>query len=804
MALLWKVVICQVLFMCLVAADVQKKKRIKEYSHSVQFNEEIQSDSRLGIKSSQEDKQMKWGLDEYNEKYVDFSLRNARSISVKADDSASLSPDEVISNKYNTFNENSSVVNADGIWQTHQKPIPVMAIAEHLGKVIEQIAEKDLGVTRLKAKFQARNLGNKSGDQNATQHLNLLHEALQSRVDKYARLVLRMVDAALNKSRPNPYTRTTYNPCCLLPHHILMYDEKFGCNVNSEVWCDAGFGDGSDPTLVGFFSPPSATLTRMFLSNAAEFPELNWQYFMSSSGLLTEYPAHRPASSSVDALHPDGASSDCQNRGRHLRVYETTVRPQPKNILLLLDVGWSTMPRSLTSFVDAARLILSSLTPKDHVGVLSISDVPRSPDGRPCPDLLQPASSQRIASILRFLDKLNLDKSSPTNHTAGLARAFEAVARTAGDAPVVVAYFTSGAVDDRVTAAATHRALAPIAGPLYPRLRLAVLAADLRHLRSREYRGRQQLLRCLVAIADTGRPQRPPAPSAAECPLSLHHPRTPLGKTGVESHSLNTSVVSPAVLRLFDLLYPETVPGLAEQLHARTATQPPATAAPGRVSFVAAPPPLDYSTAVRLSTPHWDAHGQGVVVSVSGAVPCGVGDAACGVVGVDVSLSVLLHDILHHYTPLAGITSVVLHRSGEVLYHPVFGDTGSWGSPVTHDAGSWDSPVTRDAGSWGTPVTRTALQELEPVITDALQRRIVAQPTGHQTGPPDHTGGATHVWWRRLDRTAKDWILVVIRRPERRQRLLPLPSRDDGGGLLQASRDDGGDVLQASRDDGGD
>ena len=73
----------------------------------------------------------------------------------------------------------------------------------------------------------------------------------------------------------------------------------------------------------------------------------------------------------------------------------------------------------------------------------------------------------------------------PTNHSVGLLRGIRAAVSAEGNAPVLLVYLTSGAVGgDRITLKTVQDELRPALVAARPRLRLAVLAADLRHLRS--------------------------------------------------------------------------------------------------------------------------------------------------------------------------------------------------------------------------------------------------------------------------------------------------------------------------------
>lgn len=116
----------------------------------------------------------------------------------------------------------------------------------------------------------------------------------------------------------------------------------------------------------------------VFSLNLRRYPTIKWQYFMSADGLHTEYPAHRPGvcvcmwacmwkrvvcCHGMDryefsylclilffcSLPSPGTSigSDCGQSSRHRHIYEASVRPRGRNIVLLYDLGETLTPRLL-------------------------------------------------------------------------------------------------------------------------------------------------------------------------------------------------------------------------------------------------------------------------------------------------------------------------------------------------------------------------------------------------------------------------------------------------------------------------
>ncbi|KAK7067517.1 hypothetical protein SK128_028113, partial [Halocaridina rubra] len=199
-------------------------------------------------------------------------------------------------------------------------------------------------------------------------------------------------------------SESQYYACCLIPDHFLMYHSHFGTRVNEELCCDSGFGAGDHFLTPDFYTPPY-NLTDVFKSNIMRYPSIKWQYFIGVTGLHTEYPAHRPGTS---------VGADCGQSSRHRHIYEATVRPRGRNIVLLFDVGDVLSPRLLLTAKAIGHQIASTLTSKDHIAVMGIGGTLALPSATCMKSTLVLATHDVRQTVRHFVDFLEIKNAAMT------------------------------------------------------------------------------------------------------------------------------------------------------------------------------------------------------------------------------------------------------------------------------------------------------------------------------------------------------------------------------------------------------
>ncbi|KAG7161734.1 VWFA and cache domain-containing protein 1-like 1 [Homarus americanus] len=325
--------------------------------------------------------------------------------------------------------------------------VPLLERAATLGSQLRHIANTELGVTHLQATFDE--LPYSDLERREEETVKEMIQSLERKFDLYSSLIgemLELVTSHYSQQRQRglddviPYA-DDYHPCCLIPDNYLEYQNQFGTRVNEELRCDSGFGSGDHPLPEDFYAPPY-NLTELFAMNLRRYPAIKWQYFMSVSGLHTEYPAHRPGTS---------IGADCGHSSRHRHVYEATVRPHGRNIVLLYDLGEALTPRLLLTAKAIGHQVISTLTLRDNIAMLGISSKVFHPPASCLRSTLVPATHDVKQTIRHFVDYLEI-QNERTNHTLGLTTALDVIANTAFDSTshntsVLLVYVSRGILE---------------------------------------------------------------------------------------------------------------------------------------------------------------------------------------------------------------------------------------------------------------------------------------------------------------------------------------------------------------------
>nr|KAF6443241.1 cache domain containing 1 [Molossus molossus] len=164
----------------------------------------------------------------------------------------------------------------------------------------------------------------------------------------------------------------------------------------------------------GYIScPPPPVLADNLKSN----PGIKWQYFSSEEGIFTVFPAHKFR-----------CKGSYEHRSRP--IYVSTVRPQSKHIVVILDHGASVTDTQLQIAKDAAQVILSAIDEHDKISVLTVADTVRTCSLDQCyKTFLSPATSETKRKMSTFVSSVkSLD--SPTQHSVGFQKAFQLIRST--------------------------------------------------------------------------------------------------------------------------------------------------------------------------------------------------------------------------------------------------------------------------------------------------------------------------------------------------------------------------------------
>ncbi|CAH1774319.1 unnamed protein product [Owenia fusiformis] len=208
---------------------------------------------------------------------------------------------------------------------------------------------------------------------------------------------------------------TARSSCCDLDAEVLKSEDKYRFNkVTHKLSCDLI----SPSAPKGAFNP-GRNLTEVFQHNVQLIPSLVWQYFISSMGIHNEFPACKFTSTNL----PCGSLQDI----RHRDVYLSTVQPQRKNVVILMDHGNSLSHNQLVMSKAVAAHIIESLSENDRVGMIALSGRAHYPRYDNClSKKLAPLSYEAKLYFNKFIQNLEKQDTS-TNHSLGFKAAFNMI-----------------------------------------------------------------------------------------------------------------------------------------------------------------------------------------------------------------------------------------------------------------------------------------------------------------------------------------------------------------------------------------
>ncbi|XP_066955648.1 VWFA and cache domain-containing protein 1 [Macrobrachium rosenbergii] len=510
--------------------------------------------------------------------------------------------------------------------------IPLTERATTLASHLRQIANNELGVTHMQATFDELPYSDLERREEETvkemiQGLERKFSLYSSLIEEMSSLVLVHYNQTFQTAKdPYAYPREEleYHACCLIPDTYLVYHSHFATRVNEEFSCDSGFGSG-DHQLPSKVYAPTYNLTEMFIMNLRRYPGIKWQYFMGESGLHTEYPAHRPGTS---------IGSDCGQSSRHRHVYEATLRPKGRNIVLLFDLGGTLSPRLLITAKAIGHQIISTLTSKDHIAILGVANTISMPSA-PCMRTSLVLATHDVRQTVRhFIDYIEI-KDEPTNHTLGLTTALDVISNwsselSSTDASVLLVYVSQGVLGAQEK---IRTILRNVANKLQAITSQVVISAFGLGLIYGEPSVHKQFLEA-IAYQEFDK---------------YHIKTTKVPKIGRVVEFDSTLSVGPIINNFYDAVHE----------------------------------PQDYksnSQALVISEPYWDEDSRGMIVSLTQSIQTSEG-TLLGIIGIDVPLASLLEDVTHYSSP-AQSYAFAIDSKGNVLSHPRLGRPERWSLPL--------------------------------------------------------------------------------------------------------------------------
>lgn len=213
---------------------------------------------------------------------------------------------------------------------------------------------------------------------------------------------------------------------------LNRYESHFGAPVSEELSCDVtvpnhkplSFAPGHNLTdgikfaiLQHCKSINYWILFIVFANNLKMSPSIKWQYFLSADGGLSEYPAHR--------IDNKSGCNKAGDRFRRRNLYLSSVYPEPKFVVMVIDHGSALSPNQLSIAKAIGKYIISSLSDKDHIGLIALSDELHYAGVGDCFTRgMTRASRQTKFKLSRFIESLTKAK-APANHSLGFQQALD-------------------------------------------------------------------------------------------------------------------------------------------------------------------------------------------------------------------------------------------------------------------------------------------------------------------------------------------------------------------------------------------
>ncbi|XP_057226409.1 VWFA and cache domain-containing protein 1 [Malurus melanocephalus] len=441
---------------------------------------------------------------------------------------------------------------------------------------------------------------------NGESEVQQLAKKIREKFNRYLDVVNRnkqVVEASYTAHLTSPLT--AIQDCCTIPPSMMEFDGNFNTNVSRTISCDR-----LSTTVNSRAFNPGRDLNSVLADNLKSNPGIKWQYFSSEEGIFTVFPAHKFR-----------CKGSYEHRSRP--VYVSTVRPQSKHIVVIVDHGASVTETQLQIAKDAAQVILSSIDEHDKISVLTVADAVRTCSLDQCyKTFLSPATSETKRKMSTFVSSIKASDSS-TQHALGFQKAFQLLRNTnngtklQGNTDMVIIYLSAG-ITSKDSSEEDKKATLRVINEENSFLNNSVMI----------------LTYALMNEGVTGLKELAFLRDLAEQNSA---------KYGVPDRSA-LPVTKGSMMVLNQLSNLETTVGRFY------------TNLPNRM--------IDEAV---FSLPFSDEMGDGLIMTVS--KPCYFGNLLLGIVGVDVNLAYILEDVTYYQDSLGSYTFLIDNK-GYTLMHP--------------------------------------------------------------------------------------------------------------------------------------
>lgn len=463
--------------------------------------------------------------------------------------------------------------------------------AQVLASQMQRLSAEELGVVTMQRIFNSFVYTEKIS--NGESEVQQLAKKIREKFNRYLDVVNRnkqVVEASYTAHLTSPLT--AIQDCCTIPPSMMEFDGNFNTNVSRTISCDR-----LSTTVNSRAFNPGRDLNSVLADNLKSNPGIKWQYFSSEEGIFTVFPAHKFR-----------CKSSYEHRSRP--IYVSTVRPQSKHIVVILDHGASVTETQLQIAKDAAQVILNAIDEHDKISVLAVADTVRTCSLDQCyKTFLSPATSETKRKMSAFVGSIkSLD--SPTQHAVGFQKAFQLIRSTSNNTKfqantdMVIIYLSAG-ITSKDSPEEDKKATLRVINEENSLLNNSVMI----------------LTYALMNDGVTGLKELAFLRDLAE---------QNSGKYGVLDRT-NLPVIKGSMMVLNQLSNLETTVGRFY------------TNLPNRM--------IDEAV---FSLPFSDEMGDGLIMTVS--KPCYFGNLLLGIVGVDVNLAYILEDVTYYQDSLASYT----------------------------------------------------------------------------------------------------------------------------------------------------
>ncbi|KAL8604767.1 hypothetical protein ACOMHN_017726 [Nucella lapillus] len=296
--------------------------------------------------------------------------------------------------------------------------------SQKLSARLRWLSNDEIGITNMQAIFDSLPYVKKETDEYS--RLKEITQRLQLRFRNYLQVLRtnKITVENLYKFHVKQPITQQYD-CCSIPCKHFQSESVYGCKINRQTSCDL-----IPPSIPRGSFNPGRNLTEVWRSNTHYFPSLKWQYFISVLGLHNEFPA-----SSFRWLGDCHSPTTPRNRHschnihdtRHRDVFLSTIQPQRKHVVIMMDHGNSMSVTQLRTAKAIAKHLIASFSANDRIGVIGLSNKPVYPRSDPClPHTLVPATFETRIYFSKFIDSLE-KQDTTTNHSLGFLTAFEMI-----------------------------------------------------------------------------------------------------------------------------------------------------------------------------------------------------------------------------------------------------------------------------------------------------------------------------------------------------------------------------------------